>query len=162
MLPTFVSPPCCLGACLPRSLARSWVTDQNPLLSAYRLHLALIVWKDHLHVCDEEIIDIFSSRILCECQSPRKPSVSARFLAVCLFFPSYFLKVTPLQAYLKVANQVISWNVHTSICQSTMSLTKQCKHNIVDPSIVYALKPWDSLDDMRRIVISVISCSWKL
>lgn len=30
----------------------------NPLLSPYLLHLALIVWKNNLHVCDEEIIDI--------------------------------------------------------------------------------------------------------
>lgn len=30
----------------------------NPLLSAYLLHLALMVWKNNLHVCDEEIIDI--------------------------------------------------------------------------------------------------------
>lgn len=30
----------------------------NPLLSAYLLHLDLIVWKNNLHVCDEEIIDI--------------------------------------------------------------------------------------------------------
>lgn len=68
-LPTFISPPCFLGICL----AHSRVTDQNPLLSAYRLHLALTVWKDHLHVCDEEIIDIFSFGILCRCQSPEKP-----------------------------------------------------------------------------------------
>lgn len=58
---------------LPPSLAHSRVTDQHPLLSAYRIHLALTVWKDHLHVCDEEIIDIFSPGILCRRQSPALP-----------------------------------------------------------------------------------------
>lgn len=53
-------------------LTHSWVTDQNPLLSTFHLHFALTVWKDHLHVCDEEIIDIFRSGLLCRCQSPGK------------------------------------------------------------------------------------------
>lgn len=58
---------------LPPSPAHSRVTDQNPLLSANRLHLPWTVWKDHLHVCDEEVIDIFVSGILCRRQSPEKP-----------------------------------------------------------------------------------------